>query len=98
MKTYYASTFIDQSRTYPDKRGNSKPTGRLSGFLMTRSFYMQGGKRRSSKGIKPFSWSEDTEEAKADALAQAINGMEEMPELDSNPPLDFWPSDKYELV
>lgn len=92
MKTYYAPSFIDESRTYPDKNGNSRPTGKFSGMVMTRRFYVTPtGKIKAERGIVPFSWQEDTKESKATALSDAIKGMEEMPELDENPPLDFIP-------
>ena len=38
-----------------------------------------------------FSWRKNTEKAKAAALAKAIKGMEELPELDNNPPLNWIP-------
>jgi hypothetical protein len=88
MKTYYAPTFIDRSTS---SRG--KPTGKLCGFIFTRSFHKTGaGKIKASRGVVPFSWSEPTDEAKAEALQEAIKGMEELPELDANPPLSFIPS------
>jgi hypothetical protein len=92
MKTYYAPTFIDESRTHPDKKGNSRPTGKLKGFVMTRRFSLTPkGKIRAERGVVPFQWSEDTEEAKAEALSKVIEGMEEISELDANPPLIFIP-------
>jgi hypothetical protein len=88
MKTYYAPTFIDNSISF---RG--KPTGRLSGFVLTRSFYRTGaGKIKATRGVVPFAWSEDTDEAKANALQIAIRGLEEMAELDGNPPLHAIPA------
>lgn len=87
METFYAPTFIDESI---NSRG--KPTGKLSGLIMTRSFFRTGsGKIKVSRGVIPFHWSEDTEEAKGSALQEAIKGMKEMAELDENPPLTFIP-------
>lgn len=96
MKTFYSPTFIDESRTYSDKKGNSKPTGKLRGLLLTRRFYKTPkGKIKAERGVVPFSWKEDTEESKAEALAKAIEGMEEMAELEGNPPLhDFIPLER----
>lgn len=37
------------------------------------------------------SWTEDTPEAKAKALTKAIAGMDELPELDRNPPTNWIP-------
>lgn len=92
MLTYYAPSFLDESMSHPDKRGNQRRTGRLSGMLFTRSFSRRGSKIRAKRGIVSFSWDEDTQEAKVAALAKAIEGMEELPELDSNPPLNWVPS------
>ncbi|MES2216649.1 MAG: hypothetical protein V4481_05145 [Patescibacteria group bacterium] len=92
MKTYYAPTFIDESRTLPNRQGNSKPTGNLRGMVFTRTFYKtKTGKITSKRGIIPFKWVEDTEESKAEALENALIGLEEMRELDANPPLTFVP-------
>lgn len=92
MKTYYAPSFIDQSRTYPNKNGKSKSTGILSGMIMTRRFVKTPkGNWKGIRGIVPFSWSPDTEEAKAKSLKKAIKDMQEMAELDSNPPIDWIP-------
>jgi hypothetical protein len=94
MLTYYAPTFIDESMTLPDKRGNQRPTGRLSGMVFTRRFSRtRGGRIKAERGVISFSWKEDTQEAKAAALAKVIEGMEgELPELDSNPPTNFIPA------
>jgi hypothetical protein len=50
------------------------------------------GKIRAERGLISFSWKEDTQEAKAAALAKVIEGMEELPELDENPPLSWIPA------
>lgn len=93
METFYAPTFIDESRS---RRG--KPTGKLRGFVMTRSFYKgSNGKIKSNRGVIPFSWEEDTDEAKAEALSKVITGKKEMPELDENPPLTWVPTN-YKLT
>lgn len=92
MKTYYAPTFIDESRTFPNKKGESRPTGVLRGMIMTRRFYLTPKKKiAATRGVVPFSWLEDTVEAKTESLRKAVKGMEELPELDENPPLDFIP-------
>lgn len=66
MKTYYSPVFLDESRTYPDKRGNSRPTGKLHGFIMARRFFVTPkGKIKAERFIVSFSWNEDTYEAKA---------------------------------
>lgn len=97
--TYYAPTFLDESMTLPDKRGHSRPTGRLSGFVFTRRFSRRGPRKIVAEiGLVPFSWNEDSQEAKVAALSKVIEGMKELPELDNNPPLDWIPqSVKQEL-
>lgn len=89
--TFYAPTIIDESWTYPDKRGRQKQTGKLSGFIFTRRFSRRGTRIRAERGLVPFSWAEDTMEAKAAAIAKAIHGMEELDGLDENPPLNWIP-------
>ena len=92
MKIYYAPTFLDESRTYPDKKGNSRPTGKLRGMIMTRRFFLaSNNKIKAERGMVPFSWKEDTAKSKAEALEKVIKDMQEMSELDNNPPLDFIP-------
>ncbi len=92
MQLYYAPTFIDESLTRPDRRGDQHSTGRLSGIVIGRKFFKsRAGKIRAERIVKSFSWKEDTREAKAEALAKAIEGMEEMPELEKNPPLNWIP-------
>lgn len=91
MLTYYASTFLDESLSSRDKRGNQHRTGRLSGMIFTRRYFKKGTKIKSERGLITFSWDEDTQEAKAAALAKAITGMEELPGLDENPPLNWVP-------
>lgn len=91
--TFYAPTFFDESLTRPDKHGHQKPTGRLSGMIMTRKFSVtRAGGIKAERDLISFSWNEDTQEAKANALAKAIEGMEELPGLDDNPPLNWIPS------
>ncbi len=90
---FYASTFIDESLSPPDRSGKQVSTGRLKGFVFGRKFYKtKTGKIKAERIIIPFSWNEDTEEAKAAALTKAIEGMVELPELDKNPPLNYIPS------
>lgn len=89
--TFYAPTFLDESMTFPDKRGLRRPTGKLSGFVITRRFSKKGSKFRAERGLVPFSWGRDTPKAKITALAKAIEGMEELPGLDENPPLNWIP-------
>ena len=91
-RTFYAPTFLDESRTHPDKAGNTRSTGRLSGMLMTRRFYRRGKKIVAERGVVPFAWNQDTQEAKVEALKKVITGMEELPGLDENPSLDWVPS------
>lgn len=91
--TFYADMFLDESMTYPDKRGNRRHTGKLSGFIFTRTFKRtRNGKIVVERGIVPFSWAEDTQEAKAAAIEKVITGMEVLPGLDENPPLNWIPS------
>lgn len=91
-KTFYAPTYLDESMSYPDKRGNQHPTGRLSGMVFIRKFSKtRSGRWKAERTIISFSWKEDTQKAKAAALAKAIEGMEELPELDGNPPLNWIP-------
>jgi hypothetical protein len=93
MQCYYAPTFLDESLTFPDKKGQQRATGRLSGMVFTRKFFKtKKGKIRAERGLISFSWKEDTQEAKAAALAKVIEGMEELPELDKNPPLSWIPT------
>ncbi len=89
--TFYAPTFLDESRTYPDKNGNSRNTGIMRGMIFTRTFKRRGSKIVAERGLIPFSWKEDTQEAKVEALAKAIEGMEEMAELDDNPNIGWIP-------
>lgn len=91
--TFYAPTFIDESMTRPDKRGRQEPTGNLRGMVFTRKFSRtRAGKIKAERGIVSFSWDEDTQDAKVAALAKAIDGMEELPELENNPPTGWVPS------
>lgn len=90
--TFYAPTFIDMSMKQPDKRGVQKPTGDLSGLIVTRTFTSKGRNIKASRGMIPFSWKKDATAAKAEALARAIEGMEELAELDNNPSLNWIPS------
>ncbi len=93
MQLYYAPTFIDGSLTRPDRRGEQHSTGRLSGMVFGRKFFKsRAGKIRAERMVISFSWKEDTQEAKAAALAKVIEGMEELPELDKNPPLSWIPA------
>jgi hypothetical protein len=93
MQLYYAPTFIDESLTRPDRRGEQHSTGRLSGIVIGRKFFKsRAGKIRAERMVISFSWEQDTQEAKAEALAKVIEGMEEMPELDNNPPLSWIPA------
>ncbi len=90
--TLYAPTFLDMSMTRPDKRGNQRPTGDLSGMVFARTFStMRGCRIRASRNVISFSWNEDTADAKAVALAKVIEGMDEHSGLDSNPPLNWIP-------
>jgi hypothetical protein len=92
MLTFYAPTFLDESMTHPGKRGHQRPTGKLSGMVFTRRFFRKGnGKIKAERGLVSFSWDQDTQEAKVNALAKAIKGMEELPDLDKNPPLNWIP-------
>ena len=92
MLSFYAPTFIDESLTMPDKKGRQEPTGRLSGILIGRQFSKsRSGRIKASRIVKSFSWDEDTQEAKVEALAKAIDGMEELPELENNPPISWIP-------
>lgn len=92
QQTFYAPTFLDESRTYPDRRGNTSPTGNLRGMVFARRFSKtKAGKIKSERMLIPFSWEEDTQEAKAAALAKVIEGMEELPGLEKNPPLNWIP-------
>lgn len=88
---FYAPTFFDESMTCPDKKGNQRPTGRLSGFVFTRSFRKRRDKFVAERGLIPFSWGEDTQESKVAALEKVIEGMRELPGLDDNPPLTWIP-------
>ena len=90
---YYASTFLDESLSFPDKRGNQHKTGKLSGMVFARRFSVtKVGKVKADRELISFSWNEDTDEAKASALAKVIEGMDgELPELDNNPPLNWIP-------
>lgn len=73
MKQFYAPTFIDESMTLPDKKGRSRPTGRLSGMVFARKFSRRkGGGVKAERIMISFSWNEDTQEAKTEALAKAI--------------------------
>lgn len=93
MLTYYAPTFIDESLSRPDRGGNQRATGRLSGIMVIRQFFKKRDKIIAKRGIVSFSWEEDTQEAKAAALAKTIEGMEgELPELANNPPISFIPA------
>jgi hypothetical protein len=90
---FYAPTFLDFSMTCPDKKGNKKPTGKLEGFILARTFSRRrSGKIKAERNIIPFKWNEDSEEAKVEALAKVIEGMEELPELDDNPRLEWIPA------
>lgn len=89
--TFYAPTFLDESMTRPDRRGHQEPTGRLSGMVFTRTFSRRGKKIRAERGAVSFSWGTDTQKAKTKALAKVIAGMEEMLELENNPPLNWIP-------
>lgn len=90
--TFYAPTFLDESMTRPDRKGVQTPTGKLSGMLITRRFSKRGKKISATRGLVSFSWGEDTQEAKIAALSKAIEGMDELPELDTNPPLNWIPA------
>lgn len=91
--TFYAPTFIDESLTRRDRKGCQKPTGNLSGMVFTRRFSMdRRGRVKAVRGLVSFSWGEDTQAAKAAALAKVIDGMEELPELENNPPIGWVPS------
>lgn len=92
--TFYSPTFIDESMTCPTKHCAQRPTGNLSGMVFARTFSRHPKSKRikATRGIISFSWSEDTQDAKATALAKAIEGMEELPELDSNPELNWIPA------
>lgn len=92
MQLYYAPSFIDESLTYPDRHGQQRPTGRLTGMVFGRKFFKsRSGKIKAERMLLSFSWEQDTQEAKAAALAKVIEGMEELPELDKNPPLSWIP-------
>lgn len=83
-KTYYAPTFIDQSRT-----SNGEKTGELSAFLMTRTFRKVQKKNRiigydAKRGLHVITWDKDTQDAKGRAFATAIKKMTELPWLDEN--------------
>lgn len=91
-KQFYAPTFLDESMSHPDRRGNNYAAGRLSGIVMGRKFTkLKSGKIRAERLVISFAWDRDTQEAKAEALAKVIDGMEELPELDNNPPLTWIP-------
>lgn len=99
MKTYYSPTFLDESLTYPNKKGESRPTGKLRGFVFTRSFYKTlSGKIKATRSILPFSWEEDTDESKGRALEKVVEGMEELEGLEKNPSLDWIPKQVRELL
>lgn len=92
VQMFYAPTFMDESMTAPDKRGNQRPTGKLSGFVFARKFTRhKTGRIKAERMLLPFSWKEDTQEAKVAALSRVIDGMTEMEELDGNPPLTWIP-------
>lgn len=91
--TFYAPTFLDFSMTYPDKKGNCRSTGNLEGMILSRTFKRRrNGKIVGQREIRPFSWKEDTQAAKIAALAKAIEGMEELSELDDNPREEWVPA------
>lgn len=90
--TFYAPSFLDNSTTFPDRKGRKRPTGNLSGMIFTRRFSKTGGRKiTAERGVIPFSWKEDTQAAKVEALAKAIEGMQELPDLDENPPITWIP-------
>lgn len=89
--TFYAPTFLDFSLTRPDRRGCQEPTGDLNGMVFARTFYKKGKSIRARRNLISFSWEADTPDAKADALAKVVEGMEELPELDKNPALNWIP-------
>jgi len=93
QKTYYARTFLDESMSSPDRKGQQHKTGRLSGMVFARKFSrLKGGKIRAERLVLSFTWDRDTQEAKADALAKVITGMDELLGLDENPPLTWIPN------
>lgn len=91
--TFYAPTCIDMSMTFPDKRGVQKPTGDLSALIFTRTFTStgKGNNIKASRGIVSISWKKDKPEAKAEAFAKAVHGLEELEGLDRNPPVSWIP-------
>lgn len=92
MKTYYAPTFLDASRTFPDKKGESSKTGNLFGILFIRTFKkMKSGKITATRSLKLFRWDKDNFSSKRKALKEAIKGLTELEEIDDNPPLNFIP-------
>ncbi len=92
-RTYYAPTFLDESLSRPDRRGNQHATGRLSGCVFARKFsFTKKRTVRAERIVIFFSWDADTQEAKAEALAKVIEYMDgELPELERNPPLNWVP-------
>ncbi len=93
QRCYYAPTFLDESLSFPDRRGNQHKTGRLSGVVFARRFFIsKAGKVRSERELISFAWKEDTQDAKAAALAKVIEKMDgELPGLDDNPPTNWIP-------
>ena len=91
MLSYYAPTFLDESLSHPDKKGQQYATGRRSGMIFVRTFSKSRSGFKARRLVISFSWDDDSAEAKATALAKVIDGMEEMPELDKNPPLNWIP-------
>lgn len=89
--TFYAPTMLDLSMTRPDKKGRQHPTGNLNGMIFTRTFRRRGENIKASRGIISFSWGERPG-AKEEALLKALGDMEELHDLDSNPPLNWIPS------
>ena len=41
QRCYYAPTFLDESLSFPDRRGNQQKTGKLSGMVFVRRFFIR---------------------------------------------------------
>ena len=97
-KEYYGPTFLDESRDLKDKK-----TGRLEATLFTIKYDVtQGanGKVRieKKKRCRFVAWDKDTLKAKVEAIKLAIEGMEELQEVDDSSCVDFIPSEIKEWV
>ena len=98
-KTFYSPTCIDESRSYPDKKGNSRKTGKLNAFVCTRTFTKTENSKKVTvkRGLISISWNEDTEDSKAIAFKKALKGLEELAWLEDNRPLAEIPAEVVKL-